>query len=208
MKRKKKINRKKIVILGLALVVVVFAGIFVKNTFFSKKALPAAKVVDKLDKYGYVLEDNETKYYTDIFKKLKKTLSQEPVNEKEYAKEISQLFISDYFNLANKTSKNDVGGVQFVFADYQKDFTKKSMDTVYKYVENDLYGDRKQELPVVKSVDVVNLGTTSFEYNDKNDEKAYTLDLKVNYEKDLGYQQDVTLILVHTGDKLEIAKMS
>lgn len=208
MKRKKKNNKKKIIIILIA-VVVVFAGIFVaKSVLFKEKAAPVAKVVDKLDKYGYTLEEDATKYYKSLFNSLKKTLSKDSVDEEEYAKLVSQLFLADYFNLENKISKNDVGGVQYVYTPYQDSFMKKSMDEVYRYVESDIYGDRKQELPVVTSVDVDGIKTVSHEYDGKTDEKAYSVDLSISYAKEMGYQTNATLVLVHNKNKLEIVKMS
>lgn len=208
-KKKKKINMKKVVLVILVIIVAIFGLIVVKDKLFGgKEVQKETKVVDKLDKYGYELNDNETKYYNDLFKKLKTVLNKDKVNEEEYAKLISQLFLADYFNLDNKISKNDVGGVQFVYKDYQTSFTKKSTDEVYKYVESNIYKNRNQELPIVTNVEVTDITKGSFDYLDKTDDDAYTVELKVSYKKDLGYQKNVTLVLIHSGIKLEIAKMS
>ena len=64
------------------------------------------------------------------------------------------MFIADFFNLDNKISKNDVGGKEFVYSNYQTDFEKFAMDSMYKSVENDVYGKRNQELPIVTKVEV------------------------------------------------------
>lgn len=208
-KKKNKINLKRLIIVILVIIVVIFGIIVVKDKLFGKKEVQEqAKVVDKLDKYGYELNDNETKYYNDLFKKLKEELNKDKVNEEEYAKLISQLFLADYFNLDNKISKNDVGGVQFVYKDYQTNFIKKSTDEVYKYVESDIYKNRKQKLPSITNVEVLDISQGSFDYLEKTDENAYTVELKISYKEDMGYQQNVTLVLIHSGIKLEIAKMS
>lgn len=207
-KTKKKNNIKKIISIIIVIVLVLFGAFSIKKTFSKKKTVSAVKVVDKLDKYGYILEDNATKYYENLFKQLKTELSKESVNEEEYAKLVGQLFLADYFNLANKTSKNNVGGVQFIYETYQQSFTKKSTDEVYKYVESNIYGNRKQELPVVKSVDVADVVNIMHEYDGKTDEKAYSIELSIAYEKDMGYQTKATLVLIHSNDKLEIVKMS
>ena len=44
------------------------------------------------------------------------------VDNKKYAEAISKLFVIDFFTLDNKSSKNDVGGVQFVYTSYKADF--------------------------------------------------------------------------------------
>lgn len=208
MKRKRKNNKKKIMIIMIVIVIILVGAFAVKSVFFKEKAAPAAKVVDKLDKYGYELEEDATKYYKELFQKLKKTLSSDTVDEEEYAKLVSQLFLADYFNLDNKISKNDVGGVQYIYKPYQDSFMKKSMDEVYRYIESDIYKNRKQELPVVSKVEVTNIETINYDYLDKTDENAYTVDLSISYEKDMGYQTKATLVLVHNENRLEIVKMS
>lgn len=207
MKRKRKNNKKKIIIIVIA-IIVVFVSIFAVKSIFKKDKVATAKVVDKLDKYGYELEADATKYYKSLFDNLKKTLNADEVNEEEYAKLVSQLFLADYFNLENKISKNDVGGVQYIYKPYQETFMKKSMDEVYRYVESNIYGNRKQELPVVKSVEVTDITTINYDYLDETDEKAYAVDLSITYEKDMGYQTKASLVLVHSNNKLEIVKMS
>ena len=207
-KKQKKNKMKKIVILILVVLVLAVSGIYVKQTYFSKKKVTEVKVVDKLEKYDYSVSENATEYYKNLFKELKTVLNKDEVDEEKYAKLLSQLFLADYFNLDNKISKNDVGGVQFVYKDYQETFVKLSTESVYKYVESNIYGNRKQELPVIKNVEVTDVTTGEFEYGDKVDEKAYVVELAISYEKDLGYQTSATLTLIHSNNKLEIAKMS
>lgn len=208
--QRKKNNKKKprILILVIVAILTIMGGVFVKQTFFGKKAVQAAKVVDKLDKYGYTLEDNATKYQIELFKELKKVLSDTTVDEEKYASLVGQLFLTDYFTLNTKSSKNNVGGVQFVYKDYQDNFIKQATDQVYKYVESNIYGNRKQELPVVSKVTITDVSEASYDYLDETDDKAFTVECAIEYEKDMGYQTNATLVLVHANDKLEIVKMS
>lgn len=207
MKRKRKVNVKKIIVVILAIIVLI-AGVFVIKQKLSGKKEQTVKVVDKLDKYGYTLEDNATSYQKALFKELKEVLNSKSIDEEAYAKVVSQSFLADYFSLNSKLSKNNVGGVQYVYKDYQDNFIKQSTDTVYKYVESNIYGNRKQELPVVKNVEVTNVTQDSYDYLEETDEKAFSVDLTITYEKDMGYQTSATLILVHANNKLEIVKMS
>lgn len=208
-KNQKKMNRKKVLLYFVGIIVLVFAGwMILAKPFGNNKKVQQTKVADKLEKYGYSINDNATTYCKDLFKNLKKTLNKDKVNEEEYAKLVSQLFLADYFTLDNKVSKNDVGGVQFVYHDYQESFTKLSTEQVYKYVESNIYGNRKQELPVVKNVEVTDIMNGEFEYQEEVDENAYIVELAIEYEKDLGYQSNATITLIHSNNKLEIAKMS
>ncbi len=211
MKKKRKLSKKKItkfIILIVVIVALCVGVFFVAKTFLGGKKETEVKVVDNIEKYGYTLDENETKYYKSLFEDLKKTLNANEVDEEKYASLVSQLFLTDFFNLENKLSKNDVGGLQFVYTDFQGDFQKYAKDGVYQYLENDTYDDRKQELPKVSAVDIVNVEQSTFEYLDQADEKAYVVEAKISYEEDMGYQSTATLTLIHRDHKLEIAKMS
>ena len=78
---------------------------------------------------------------------------------------------------------------------------------MYKYVESNLYGERKQELPVVTNVEVTDLRSASYDYLDSTDEHAYFIDVEITYEKDLGHHTSYILTLVHRENKLEIVKL-
>ena len=159
------------------------------------------EILDTIKKYEYTLDENDSAYF-------KKELEKKNVNEEEYAKLVSKLFIIDFFSLNSVINKNDVGGKQFVYKDYQESFIKFAKDGIYKYVENNIYGDRKQDLPSVKlvTIDEIKQEEVKFE-NDVIDAKAYVVELTINYDKDLEYQDKATLVLIHNNNKLEIAKM-
>ena len=193
----------------IILVVVILFIICIINIFSSLKGKSenSIKVVDNVEKYGYNLNKNETSYYKDLFKQLKKELSKDDINEEEYASIISKMFLADFYSLDNAINKNDVGGTDFVYKDYKESFIKSAKDTVYAYVENDVYGNRKQELPVVKNVTVTDIKNSSYSGDTASDEKAFYVNLEIEYKKDLEYQKKVELILIHSNDKLEIVSM-
>ena len=83
------------------------------------------------------------------------------------------------------------------------------MEHLYHYVENDLYGDREQELPEIVNVDVINVEQKEYTLNDTTaDEEAYYVDVTMNYAKDLGYQKSATVVLMHNEKRLDIVKMT
>lgn len=210
--RKKKISKKKTTRLIIVLFVIGAILFTSSQVLMGKKAKKRVKrevkVEEKIDDYNYELDDNETAYYKSLFKSLKTVLSEEEVDEEKYASLVSQLFLADFFNLDNKLSKNDIGGIQFVYSDFQNDFENLAKEGIYHYVESNIYGDRKQELPIVTEVSVLNIETKTVKYLDSIDEKAYVVDLSITYEKDMGYQEEATLVLVHHNDRLEITQMS
>ena len=205
-KKKKRKMKKSFKILLVFVVVLVLAIVGFKLTN-KKEEKQVVKVEDSLDDYGYVLNENETKYYKDLFKELKKVLNSENIDEEKYATLVGQLFLADFYNLDNKITKNDIGGVQFVYTPYQSDFSKFAVESIYHYVENSLYEKRDQELPIVTSVDITDIKQISFDYQDQTDENAWTFSYKINYEKDLGYQSEGTMTLVHNEKKLEIVDL-
>lgn len=211
MAKKKKISTRKIkkfILLLVLVFLIVFGLIMGGKKLLSKRKIHEVKVVDKLADYGYELVENKGTYYESLFKELKAELNQTEVDYDRYATIISQLFITDFFTLENKTSKNDIGGTQFVYKNFQTDFEKLAKAGIYHSVKSNLYGDRKQELPVVSKVEVTNLSKREYDYLDQTDENAYTIDVTITYEKELGYQKEATLVLVHVENRLELVKMS
>ena len=214
-KKKKRVKVKFDNIIILILVVMLIGlgitlGVLVKRSFKKPTSdVVETQVVDKLDEYGYYLTDHNTDYYKKKYNELKDLLSSDKVDEEKYATLISELFVIDFYDLNSKLSKKDVGGVQFVAKDYQETFVKTAtdMDGIYYYVKSDLYGDRKQELPEIKNVEVLKTTKEAFKFDKLNDSNAYKVVLTVDYKKDLGYPKTVTLVLVHTGKKLEIVEV-
>lgn len=98
----------------------------------------------------------------------------------------------------------------FIKEEYKSNFILEASETVYKYIELNVYNDRTQVLPIVKSVDIKSINTTTYKYKDVSDSKAYKAVVTVTYEKDLGYPKEVTVVMVHNKDnakKLEVIKM-
>ena len=191
MKLKKKAKR---VIIILLVIIVLLLGV---------------KIVNKIDKYGYNLKDTKTKKYHKMFEELKKILSEDEVNEEEYVKQISKMFIYDFYSLDDKTAKTDVGGVDFVYSEALANFLKKAEDTYYKYVESNIYGNRNQSLPTVKEIEIKDVSQEVFAYGDKTDEKAYIVQAEWDYtESEFSkYQTSAKLIFIHDGDKLSLVEL-
>lgn len=207
--KKRKLSVKKISILIILLIIIIAGGVvaYLKLTATETETNEITEVAS-IEAYGYTLREDATEYYKSLFAELEEVLSADEVDEERYAELVAQMFIADFFNLDNKISKNDVGGVQFVYSDYQDDFTSYATDSMYKSVESNIYNDRDQDLPVVASVEVTKTGTQSYTYGDNTDEEAYVFEFVIEYETDMDYQTSGTLILIHNGNKIEVASMS
>lgn len=208
MNKKRRVSYKKIIILLFLLILFVII-LFVIGKFNNKKqpVTNEVEVIDSIDNFDYHLNDNETKYYNELFNSLKELLGNDNYDEEKYAVLIGQLFLVDFYDLNSKVMKSDVGGTQFVYLDYRTDFEKGAIDSIYKFVESNVYGDRKQNLPIVKKVEMISINSDTYEYGDYVDNNAYFIDMSISYDKNLGYPTEVSLVLIHNGDKLEVAEM-
>ncbi len=220
MKLKKSVKKNfKIVIIIFIVLVMLVIGYFAYKRFFTgNNTGKEPVVVDKIDSYGYTLAKDEPKKYKELYEKLRKVLKADKINEEEYAKLVSELLVFDFYNLNDKLSKNDVGGVQFIKEEYRNNFVLEAEETVYKYIEHNIYGDRTQKLPVVTDVVSETVTATTYKYKDISDEEAYKVVVKVTYKEDLGYPTSVTVVLIHGNSnsddtdkdnikKLEVIKM-
>lgn len=195
MKLKKK---PKIIITLVALLLIAALAVVLVISFKPKQTkVKEVKVLKSIDEYGYQLKDNKTKKYKDMFKELEDILRADTVDEEAYAKKIAEMFVYDFFSLEDKAAKTDVGGVEFVHPNAVANFLFNAEDTYYKYVESNIYGERKQELPAVDTVTVDSIEKSEFAWNNAMHE-AYEVKLSWTYtkEKFADYQKTALVILI------------
>lgn len=209
LEKKDKIIR--IVLLSIVVIAsLLFSSFIVVSYLKSRVKEPEpqeVKIDDNIDSYGYILNDNATTYYKELFNKLKILLNTPDFEEVEYAKLVAQMFAADFYNLENKFTSSDIGGLSFVVKDVQVNFKLAAQNGMYNIVENNIYGDREQQLPGVTKVNVLDAKVVSHKYNNVEDKNAYQVTLELEYAEDLGYPTSVKVILIHSNDKLEIAKV-
>ena len=206
MKLKKKPKR---ILIGILVVVAIAAIAYVAINTFGGKEVKEAKVLKTIKKYGYTLKDNKTKRYQEMFAELDKILKKDPVDEEEYAKQITKMFIYDFYSQEDKSAKTDVGGTDFIYQANLENFLENAEDTYYKYVESNIYGDRKQDLPVVDEITIDSVEQTEFAYGETADENAYEVKVSWTYTDDdfSDYQSEATLTFIHEGIKLSLAEL-
>lgn len=201
---KKKSDRKIIILFVIVGILLLgFLGYRVNKDFLSKSN--NKKQIDSIDFYGYTLSKSDTDLYKSTFKELSKVLNEKPVDMNSYAKLISELFIIDLYSLDNKLTSTDIGGVEFLHKDLRENFKENMGSTLYKFVESNIASKRKQELPMVKEVNVSDVFETKYTYN-KNEYPAYLVTVDWTYEKDLGYQTSAKLTIINDNDVLYIVK--
>ena len=206
MKMKKRVKK---ILIAILLITVVVLGYLSYKQFFGEKEVKEVKVFNEIKKYGYKLKDIKPAAYKKMFGELKEILEADKVDEEAYAKKISEMFVYDFYSLKDKVSKTDIGGVDFVHPDALGNFLTNAQDTYYKYVENNIYGNRKQSLPVVTNISIDNVKQEAFEYGDKSDDKAYFVDVSWSYSDSQfsDNQSKATLIFVHDDIKLYLVEL-
>lgn len=219
MKKEKKIKPQidkkdkiiRIVLISIVIVAtLVFSSLVVVGYMKSRVKEPEpveVKIDDAIDSYGYELNDTATTYYKELFNKLKILLNTADFSEEEYAKLVAQMFAADFYNLDNKLTSSDIGGLTFILKNVQVNFKLAAQNGIYNIVENNIYGDREQVLPVVSGVTVDEVKKTTYTYNKETDKEAYQVNMTISYATDLGYPTSVKVILIHSNNKLEIAKV-
>lgn len=208
MRLKKKVKRIILVFLIIALLVV--CGFFVKDKFFDKEEVKETKVLKTIDKYGYTLKDNKTSKYKKMFEELNEILTEDPVDEEEYVKKITEMFIYDFYSLDDKASKTDIGGVDFVHKDVLQNFLVAAEDTYYKYVESNIYKNRQQRLPVVGDVTIESVKNDTYTIaGGETDDKAYYVKVNWDYTDNSfdSYQKTAELVFVHNDIRLDLVEL-
>lgn len=147
-----------------------------------------------------------------MFDELKVILKGNDVDYDEYAKQITKMFIYDFYSLDDKTAKNDIGGVEFIHPDALPNFLVNAEDTYYKYVESNIYGNRNQSLPMVDDtkIELGEIERVEFAVGDTNVDDAYKINVTWDYtsgEFD-DYQKEAEVVLVSDGKKLNIVEVN
>ena len=196
--KKDKLKRIMLLTLFILLIILVLVIYF---KFFKKeqKEIKENKVVDTIKNYDYHLKEEDSKLTSTLFNELDKVLSDEEINEEEYAKLISQLFVIDFYTLNNKLSNTDIGGIQYIHPDIKDNFIIKAENTVYKYVKSNIYGNRTQELPIITNTIIEDIKVTDYTSKTYKDNNSYQIKIK--------YPTEIELKLIHKDKKLYIIEV-
>lgn len=202
--------KKKIiyVIVSLIVLLIVSGGVWYFFLRQTPNEIKEVAVLETIEKYGYVLYENKTDLYKEKFNKLKEVLNNDTISEEDYALIISELFVVDFYDLDSKVTNADIGGLEFIYPEAKENFSLAAKDTIYKYVENNVYGNRKQKLPKVKET-TSNLSEEKCTYvKDKfKDEKCFKTTVNITYEENMSYPIKVDLVVVHVDEKLYITEV-
>ncbi len=197
-------KRKKIIII-IIIVIILLLCAFIAFKLFNKDDKKPINVIDDVKNYNYVLEDRDTQLFKDTFKELKDILNADDIDFEKYAQTLSKLYIIDLFTMDNKISKYDVGSSEFIYPDYLDKFKLKVTETMYKTIENNVNGKRKQDLPEVTSVEITSTEESTFKIGEE-EYSSYVIDLKWNYKKDLGYDDTARITSIKSDNYIYIVE--
>lgn len=205
MSKKYKIPLIIIMILLIICLALFLLKIFVFDKKEDKKPTVYSSIVDKMDNYGYSLDDRDSKLFKDNYYELKEILEKEEINYDEYSKKVAELFVIDLLTISTKINKYDVGGLDYLYESEMEMFKNKVMDTLYSNVEDNSYDTRKQELPEVKKIEITDEKTIKYDVGDKKMD-AYEYTIEVTYVKDLGYDKKIKIITVKDNEKIYVVE--
>lgn len=198
-------KKKKILIAIIVVIIILITAILLFSLFNNKKGTEVVNVVDNISEYGYTLDDRDTDFMKNTYNELKEILLEDDINYENYAKTLAQLFVIDLFTMNNKINRYDVGSTEYVYNESIDNFKTNVEDTIYKTIENNSDGKRKQELPEVVSVDVTAITTDEYSIGEDTYE-SFVVDLNWNYKKNLGYDEKATITLVKKDTKLYVVE--
>ena len=204
MKKTKNKQKKKDWAKGLILASVIFLIAFVILYIYGylqrdrDEITNKVNALDSIEKYNYVLNDNVTTYYKDEFQKLKGL-----EEEQQIAEQVAKLFVIDLFSINYKVNKYEVTSTQYYYSDKREMYRNKVIDSLYNFVIDNSYNDRKQDLPEVKEVDIIETKKDTYKLGDEKRD-AYVVKLSISYVKDLGYDSKAKVVLVHDGNNMSV----
>lgn len=207
----KKIRKGRIIVLIITIILIILFGVLIfgqdKSSNNTNNNKPEIVNPDNMIKnYDYVLLDSKSKEYKKVFKSLKENLEGTEIDYLSYASDLSTLFIMEFYDLNNVTSKMDIGGVDFVHKDIRDNFILNAQNTMYKTVETNVDGDREQELPSIKTVTIGEVQASDYTYNDTTYD-GYVVRATIEYKKDLGYPTEVEITLIQEDTLLSIVEV-
>lgn len=206
--KKKRLNKKRVFNFFVTLIALILFAVIAFKVFEDlnqDNGKIIKKDLDIIEPYGYKLDDRDTATYKKYFKEIKGILKDKPIDEKKYAEALTKLFITDFYTLSNRLTSTDIGSLEFIHEDQKQNFILNAEETMYRTVESDLYGERKQELPKVSEVNITDVTETTYTYKDK-EYNAYKVKATWKYKKDLGYETKGTFILMKDKDKLNVVE--
>lgn len=209
--KKETSDTKKYIIFCFVIIFVVSLMGFLAYKILVEPAVEEKKVYKanetEIKGYGIHLDDTDTNLYREEYNVLKKNLESNEIDYDAYAASVAKMFIIDLYTIKNKLNKYDVGGIDFIYPSVKQNFIDNVDDTIYKYVEDNSKEDRVQNLPVVKSIEVLDVTKDKFKIESEEAEyESYVFKLQWKYSVDLGYDDAGEVIVINKDNKMYVVE--
>ena len=179
-----------------------------KYVFIGKKKTTFSVVVDKIKDYNYTLDERDPKLMKEKFKELKKVLkNKSEVDYKSYSELIAQLYIIDLYDINSKVNKYDIPCLEYIEKKEVDKFKKMIKEDFYSKLEDNSDKDRKQELPSIKSINVISNEETKFKLGEE-EKDGYIITLEWEYDKDLGFDKKSEVTTIIDNSRVYVVKHS
>ena len=172
--------------------------------FLKNEPAEPVKVVDSIENFSYTLDDRDTELMKNTYNELKEVLNND-IDYEKYAELLAKLFVIDLFTMNNKVNRYDVGSTEYVYPDSVDNFKTNVEDTIYKTMENNSNGKRKQDLPEVKSITLEEITEDTYEIGEETYD-SYVVSLGWEYVTDYGYDDTATITLIELNDQLYVTE--
>jgi len=179
--------KKRIAVFALIAILIYAVGGIIYYFVTKEEHKTEAYYMAEIEGYPYKLRSDATPLMILLFSDLIDVLEHTDINDEEFAKLIGQLFIVDLFTMTNKQNKYDAGGYLYVYPDHVENFKFNVNDTLYRFLEDNTNGKRKQSLPEVSSIEVTEVEEIEFKSEEKT-YNAFRFIINWKYLEDLGYQ--------------------
>ena len=190
----------KVSLIVIALITLGFLLWYIYGMNRVPKVVNKSEVESEIKDFGYKINDNESKYYKDTFKELEELLNQDEHDDSKYCELIAKLFVIDLYSLDTKINKYEVSSVQYFYPERQEMHRNKVIDNFYNMIEDNSYGKRTMELPIVSNTEV--LSTEEVTYTiDEVEYSGVKIDIEISYEKNLGYDKKGSVTLIKKDNK-------
>ena len=190
----------KVSLIVIALITLGFLLWYIYGMNRVPKVVNKSEVESEIKDFGYKINDNESKYYKDTFKELEELLNQDEHDDSKYCELIAKLFVIDLYSLDTKINKYEVSSVQYFYPERQEMHRNKVIDNFYNMIEDNSYGKRTMELPIVSNTEV--LGTEEVTYTiDEVEYPGVKIEIEISYEKDLCYDKKGSFTLIKKDNK-------
>lgn len=179
-----------------------------KYVFTGKKTKSFSVVVDRIKDYNYTLDERDSKLMKEKFKELKKVLkNKNEIDYKSYSELLAELYILDLYDINSKVNKYDIPCLEYIMKDEVEKFKKMIKEDFYSKLEDNSDKDRKQELPSIKSINIISSNESTFKVGNE-EKKSYVIRLEWEYNKDLGFDKKSEVITIVDNNKVYVVKHS